>query len=377
MLRLFVTGDNHIGLSYDSHPKRGELVKERTESISRMVEEANRQECDFFVVTGDLFDSKSVGKASVKAVVDALKKFSAKVLVLPGNHDYYNSGSTVWKYFNEAIDGCSNITLLCDSREYAYDIREERAVFYPAICDSRNSDTNRLDWIKAKGIAADNEYRIGVAHGALDGLTYDAEGQYFPMKVSELESVPLDAWLIGHAHVCYPADVTTEYKNCGRIFNVGTHVQRDVHNNTEGYCFIVEIESGEGQKSVRVKKWNSSELRFARPDAIKLKAGDNLKAVLEDSLKNYSDKTVIDKLRIEGVVSDEDYADKTSIAEEVGKRFLEFDVDLRGLSKNITETLIDREYDDGSLPNQLLKKLMDDPIAVQMAYELLHGGKEA
>ena len=58
MIRIFQTGDNHIGKKYDRYPvARQRLIQSRLDGIRRMVQEANARECDFFVITGDLFDN--------------------------------------------------------------------------------------------------------------------------------------------------------------------------------------------------------------------------------------------------------------------------------------------------------------------------------
>ena len=55
MIRIFMTGDNHIGLKYASHENAGILAESRINAFAGMVEEANSEKCDLFVITGDLF----------------------------------------------------------------------------------------------------------------------------------------------------------------------------------------------------------------------------------------------------------------------------------------------------------------------------------
>ena len=128
---------------------------------------------------------------------------------------------------------------------------------YPAHCTSLHSapGENNLGWIKEEDIGGDGAYYIGIAHGAVEGETIDNEGAYFLMKRAELESIPVDAWLIGHTHVPFPKNLKAEeYTACEKIFNAGTHVQTDVACNTEGQCFIIEIA---GNKAVKAKKFIS------------------------------------------------------------------------------------------------------------------------
>ena len=45
MLKIFVTGDNHIGLKYASHEKAQALAAKRMEAFPAMVDAANREGC--------------------------------------------------------------------------------------------------------------------------------------------------------------------------------------------------------------------------------------------------------------------------------------------------------------------------------------------
>ena len=89
MTRIFVTGDNHIGLKYASHEQAAILAGARTKAFAGMVEAANEEQCALFVITGDLFENTySVSKKEIKTLLDLLTAFRGTVAILPGNHDY-------------------------------------------------------------------------------------------------------------------------------------------------------------------------------------------------------------------------------------------------------------------------------------------------
>ena len=153
MIKLFVTGDNHIGKRYDRYPQAKEkLIKSRIDSIEGMVREAEYEKCDLFIVTGDLFDRiNSIKVGDVKRVVDILSSFDGCVLVLPGNHDYYTGEEKVWNDFEKAMDSQDhNITILKEFKPYTFDIGDERVIVYPSYCQSKHSKKNNLTW-KPKG----------------------------------------------------------------------------------------------------------------------------------------------------------------------------------------------------------------------------------
>ncbi|MCH5184706.1 MAG: metallophosphoesterase [Oscillospiraceae bacterium] len=378
MLRIFMTGDNHIGLKYASHEKAAELIAARIDAFDGMVEKADENNCDLFVITGDLFDNNyGISKHDIAAVLNKLSAFRGTVVVLPGNHDYYDKDAKLWKYFADMVKDKDNILLLTDYRPYRIPINDEEAILYPALCTSLHSapGENKLGWIKEENIKPDSVYRLGIAHGAVEGETIDKEGLYFLMKRSESESIPVDAWLIGHTHVPFPKNLKEEsFVEGERIFNAGTHVQTDVSCNTEGCCFIIEIESGTGLKNVRAKKIISGGIRFYRRQ-IAVSAGETENIVMRE-LSDIPDNSVVDII-LKGAVSGEEYENRRVIAEKALARFIEGTYNDSELSKLITSDLIAKEFPETSFSAEFLNSLSDNPKEAQLAYELLKSIKEA
>ncbi len=376
MLRIFMTGDNHIGLKYASHEQSTVLANARINAFENMVAIANKENCALFVITGDLFENTySISKRDVKTLLDVLSCFNGTVVVLPGNHDYYDKDAKVWKYFKDAIKDIpstkDSIKLLTEYHPYSITAGDEDVVIYPAHCTYLHSEPgrNNLDWIKAAEIASDGTYRIGIAHGAVQGKTRDSNGQYFLMTIQELENIPVDAWLIGHTHVSFPR-LTEEFAPSEKILNAGTHVQTDVSCDTEGLCFIVEIDE---QKKVRAKKVKSGNLRFYRKNIV-LTAGE-MEAILDRELADIADNSVVD-LILSGAVTADEYDNRFSIIEESLSRFVEGTYNDSSLSKLISKELIDAEFAETSFSSSLLTALLDEPKEAQLAYELLKSLKE-
>lgn len=373
MLRIFLTGDNHIGLKYASHSQAATLAASRMSAFEEMVEAANREGCALFVIAGDLFENTyGVGKRDVTRLLDTLFRFRGTVAVLPGNHDYYDRETRLWRYFREALPEYDNIMLLSEYRPYTLEIDDEEVVLYPALCTTLHSQPgqNNLGWIKELDIPQDGAYHIGIAHGAVEGETIDNEGQYFLMGRAELEAIPVDAWLIGHTHVPFPRDLTNELAPAGKIFNAGTHVQTDVNCNTEGLCFVVEIAD---DKTVRAKRLVSGNLRFYRRE-VKLAAGEMAEQLARE-LADIADNSVVD-LRLSGAVLPEEYESCDRLVRDVLARFIEGDYDASALSKLISRDLIAAEFAETSFSAGLLNALLDEPKEAQLAYELLKTLKE-
>lgn len=373
MLKLFVTGDNHIGLKYARHERAALLAESRITAFESMVQTANREGCALFVITGDLFENTyGISKKDIARLLGMLSGFQGTVVVLPGNHDYYDGDVKLWQYFREVMASYDNILLLTDYRPYPLRVNDEEVVLYPAHCTSLHSAVgeNNLGWIKETDIPRDGAYHIGLAHGAVEGETIDKEGQYFLMKREELEAIPVDVWLIGHTHVPFPRDLTGVFSPAGKIFNAGTHVQTDVNCNTEGQCFIIKISE---DKAVQAKKAVSSDLRFYRK-SIALTAGSMEETLLRETA-DMADNSVVE-LFLSGAVAAEEYENRRAVLERVLSRFVEGTYDDYALSRLISKELIDAEYPETSFSASLLTALLDEPKEAQLVYELLEALKE-
>lgn len=366
MLRILLTGDNHIGLRYAGHEASAELAAARIDAFAGMVEAANENGCELFVVAGDLFERlRGIAKRDVKAVVDALSRFNGTVAVLPGNHDYYSPDAKLWQDFSDCAQSADNIMLLKEYRPYRVSAGDNDVVLYPALCTSMHSapGENNLGWIKEAEIDP-SVFNIGIAHGALEGETIDSEGLYFLMSRPELEAIPVDVWLIGHTHVPFPA-LTDSFTNAGRIFNAGTHVQTDVNCSCAGQSFIIELSD---DKSVRARQVETGNLRFYRK-SIAL-SPETMEDTLRRELSAFSDNSVVD-LRLSGSVTMDEYDTRHNLLEDLLVRFIEGTYSDAELSRLISEEIIDAEFAETSFAAGFLKDLLDEPKEAQLAYELL------
>lgn len=376
MIRIFQTGDNHIGMKYASHEKREVLSDARLSAFENMVKAANDSECGLFVITGDLFDNTyAISKKSISALVEMLSGFHGTVAVLPGNHDYYDPDAKLWRDFTSAAEKSDNIMILNQYRPYSLTVGDEEVVLYPAFCKSLHSGAgeNNLGWIRQEAIVPDGAYRIAIAHGALEGKTIDREGRYFLMTEQELEEIPVDVWLVGHTHVPFPDHLGDSYTSGGRIFNSGTHVQTDVSCNTKGLCFLLELEKKDGQCQVRAKKFESGNLYFCRRNLCL--TADRMEEQLENGLSDLPDNCVVD-LIVSGAVTAQEYEARTQILQEKLSRFIEGSFHDGGLSRLITGKIIESEFPETSFSAGFLTALLDEPKQAQLAYELLKTLKE-
>lgn len=369
MLKLFLTGDNHIGKKYDRYPEvRERLIESRFESLRGMVRLAENEGCELFVLAGDLFDNISGIKVSdVKRVVEILTEFHGTVLVLPGNHDYYTGEEKVWADFEKALSEREhNLILLKEYRPYSFEAGEQRVTVYPALCQSKHSRENNLDWMKRAELKKDS-VNLGLAHGAIAGVTPDLNEEYFLMTEAELSSIPMDAWLIGHTHIPYPA-LGTEDEEGHRIFNAGTHEQTDLHNHTRGYGFVITIFE---DKTVKAHSALSGRVFYHDLKlSVSPERADALEAALQEAVSDLEENAVV-RVRVSGSVKQEEYDRKEMLYQDALSRFLTYEYEDSELTAEITRERIRDEFPEISLAAKFMEGLMDDPVELRMAYQLL------
>lgn len=364
MIRILHTGDIHLGRAYhrqaQTYPQAAARCQNaRLEALRNVVVLAGRLRCDFLVIAGDLFDNKSVSVQLQKETVSILADCACSVLILPGNHDYYEGAEDIlWSKF---LQFASDNIILCTERR---PLEMGNVMFYPCACTDRYSSNNALDWVKEWTSYPANAIHVGLAHGALEGLSCDMEKRYYSMTRRELERCPMDVWLLGHTHIPSPnQDVVTGQ----RIFNAGTPQQTDVSNNTDGSAFLIEIDD---EKNVTARKYTTGVVRFNMLRLV-LHHGQSLRTLIETAIHSYDKSNTLLRLEITGVASTEDFPERETIYAEFRRQFLSFEVIDSALQQEITPAMIEAETIADSIENRLLKLYIDRPDLLNLAYELV------
>ena len=362
-LQIFHTGDVHLGMKFNNYGDEVKtlLVEARFDSLEYMIEKSNDLKADLFVVAGDLFNRIQVAKRDIERAVDILKKFNgACVLVLPGNHDYYDGVADLWADFERFSD--EKILLLNEDRPYYLDDYDLDAVVYPAHCHSKHSKDNSLGWIKEEGLSDRGKYHIGIAHGALEGLSADIEGNYYQMGMEELNSIATDLWLLGHTHVRYP--LHEEIRN-HKIFNPGTPEPDGLNFRDEGSAWHISLDE-EGSRAERII---TGEYRFFDRE-FEIESDADLQSLKSWALEGEPDKKII-RVYLKGSLSDECYKSLSDFYRELERDLFHFIVEDDELRVRINESTIEEEFVSGSFPYEFLNGLTHDEEALQIAYDLL------
>ena len=368
-IRIVHTADNHVGIAYQRYagePEvRGRLVAERIEALKRVVAEANARQAHFLVVAGDLFDRPTVAQRDVKDVVAVLAGFAGTdVLVLPGNHDFYEGPqSSLWKTFRDAV-GNRAIRVLSQPEVAAFEVDGQHVKFYPCPCPSKHGTEPLIDWVRDAAKEA-GTIHLGIAHGNVEGLGMDEEGRYFNMRQEDLQSAGVATWLLGHVHVPFPQP------NAGGrpvLFMPGIHTPDSVKCRHPGHAWYLEVDT---DGVTRFEQLTNGGVRFTRLEQT-LRSAADIDALRRSCAALPAADTVLD-LQLTGRLGANDRAAVETLLGELKERFLSV-TDDSSIEHELDAEMLATTYPTDSLQYRMLAKLLGDerhPDAAWLAHELL------
>lgn len=363
-LKIFLTSDVHLGMKFAGRPEvQAELAEARFSTLSRLVQRANEEKCNLFVVAGDLFEKVSVAKKDVIRAAQILGGFQGNLLtVLPGNHDYITGEQgDLWSTFEEHAG--DNVKVLKFKQIESLQHYDLNVNLYAAPCNSKHSSENCIGWIENEPRDGDLLH-IGVAHGSLEGFSPDFDRRYFPMTPSQLHACGLDLWLMGHTHIQYPKVPGPR----DRIFYPATPEPDGFDCGHEGKAWILEMDE---EKNIKAESIATGSF-FFMDEELFLNQDSELEQLLSNLLPP-DHSNILLNLKLKGRLSEEEYGKLGEIREILSDLFY-LKLEYGEVAQAITPDYIDKEYTKGSFPHTLLTALAedeDDREALQIAYELM------
>jgi DNA repair exonuclease SbcCD nuclease subunit len=366
-LRLLATADLHLGMRFAGYPQLQEALSEaRFTALERLVAQGNERECRLLIVAGDLFHRLSLPQRDIQRAADALNAFQGEaVAVLPGNHDYYaGEAGTLWKSFRARADG--HVLLLNEAHVHELAGYGLPVRLYPGPCTSKHSAQHALGWLAGRpGESSESAprpegaVRIGVAHGSLEGVSPDAQGEYYPMRRAELESFGLDLWVLGHTHRP-PADTDP------LLFLPGTPEPDGFDCAHEGSALLLEVEEGR----VRPERLATGAYRF-RSETLELTGEDTQAAFARYFGPDYR-RTLL-RLALRGSLEAEGLRLAREERERLRQAIAWLETDEGELRERITAAKLEAEFARGSFSWLLLHRLLESgqAEALEQAYELI------
>ncbi len=368
-LKILHTADIHLGMRFTRGYEpdlREALIDARAEVLDRLVGIANERECDLIVIAGDLFHNTNPSPNEIVSAASSLSEFTGQVLILPGNHDYYDEAvDSLWANF--APEMGENTTILREPEVARIDVADQPVAIYPGPCYSTRSEENMIGWVAEARKETEADFHIGVAHGDLEGVTPDFDQEYFPMTRRELEDTGVPIWLLGHAHIRYP-DVDHGSDELALFASTPEPDGFDCRHGGSVWVVTVEDENTSNFEAVQTGQYRFHEISRGVSGEADLKD-------IREKFSEFDSSKDLAKLKLEGRLKSDVYDHISETLEDLESQVLYLEYDLGDLLRQITQKDIDRIFTQESFPHRLLSTLAeneDDALALQKAYELIN-----
>lgn len=365
VLRILATADLHLGMRFAGYPDlQARLTEARFATLEALVARGNAEGCRLLLVAGDLFHRVSLPQREILRAADALNAFQGEaVAVLPGNHDYYTGAAgSLWRSFRERAG--DRVLLLAEPRVYDLAHYGLGVRLFPGPCTSKHSRTHALGWLAALpsgGVQPTaGGLAIGVAHGAIEGISPDAQGEYYPMRRAELDACGLDFWVVGHTHRP-PTDAD------GSLFIPGTPEPDGFDCRHAGSALLLEIAAGR----VRAERLDMGTFRFLRETLELAEEEDAGAAFARFHTPEYANTLL--RLTLRGLLGAEGLRRAHEEVRRLEQALPWVEVDDGELAERITPERVEAEFARGSFSWLLLRRLLEagDPEALEQAYALI------
>jgi len=366
-IKIFHTADLHLGMRFAGYPEiQDKLIHSRYETLENMVDIANKEKCDLFVISGDMFDRVTMKVNEIFRAVKALNEFDGElIIVLPGNHDFYIKDSNLWDEFSKHAG--DRVMVLKEPGVYDLSQHHLNMKIYACPCHSKYSAENMINKLDLDGMETDDAIKIGLAHGSLGGVSPDFEKTYYPMTQKELDSIRLNLWLLGHTHLTWPINPD---KN-SRILIPGTPEPDGFDCKHAGNAFIITIES---PSEIKIEKVDTGKNQFIIKE-IFLHDEQNIHRMKDEYSKKKYQNAIL-RLILKGRLKKEALEKAEEAIKEISKHVLLLQTNRDELNEEITPELINSEFTQDSFPHKLLLSLLEEEEdvsarALQKAYDII------
>ena len=220
-------GSRFVGISSDNE-NIGKRMRESTfKALDRIVLTAKKNDVDFVIFSGDIFDDENETPLTRSRFADALSKIKVKCFIAYGNHDR----SRKWE---DSIPLPDNAHVFSDKTERISfpDEGEEIVEIFGISYSKKHSEKDLTEGMKGN----DDTFSIGVLHCDLDSVSEDS--RYAPCKLSTLLGTGIDYWALGHIH---KRQVVNEYPH---VVYPGNTQGRNPKESGEKGAYIVTVTRG-------------------------------------------------------------------------------------------------------------------------------------
>lgn len=361
MTKILHTADWQIGRAYGTFDPEDAvaLAEARFAAVERLAVLATSEGVDAVVVAGDVFDAQTVSARTIRRLFHALEGYAGPWVILSGNHDAALAES-VWTHAARLGVVPGNVHLALSPK--FIELAEQRIAVLCAPLTQRHTYGDLTEWFDG-AVTPAGWLRIGLAHGAVQGLLAEDLDSANPITADRALRARLDYLALGDWHGTKRIDDRTWYS--------GTPEPDRFRSNDSGNALLVQIDQPGETPTVRAvrtaqHRWRQLTHRIA--------VASDLDALLE-SLSKALASDVLD-LAVTGQVDLADHARLRAALGMAEGRVRCIRTDLAALQLAPTATDIAALHADGYL-GEVLAELRDtsgdDARRAQDALAILTG----
>lgn len=198
--RFVHAADLHLDSPFRGMAMLPESIRERIvdapfQALRQLVAISLREQVDFVLLSGDIYDGETPSlraKLAVQAVLNELAAAQIQVFIVHGNHDPLNERQTDWALPEHVhVFGTGEVTM-----RPAYDRDGHLAAHIYGISYGQAAETENLA-LKFQ-VQDPSAYNIALLHCNVDG---DQQHEsYAPCTTQQLVRAGMDYWALGHVH---------------------------------------------------------------------------------------------------------------------------------------------------------------------------------
>ncbi len=188
MIKFLHAADFHLDSAFAAlQPEQAAARRQEQRELLKDLSETCRQyECNLLLLSGDLFDGRSVYRDTLDALWEALSECGAKVFISPGNHDYIHPASP---YLTRTWP--ENVHIFTSPKIEAVSVPELGCTVYGGAFTAPNMQ-NMLHGFQAP----EAQTNFMVLHA--DPLALDSP--YNPISAGDIADSRLTYLALGHVH---------------------------------------------------------------------------------------------------------------------------------------------------------------------------------
>ncbi len=209
MIKLLHTADWQIGKQFGQFEvdDAALLADARFTVVERLANLATEQGIHAILVAGDVFDAQGVADKTIHRLFNCMAAFKGPWVLIPGNHDAALAES-VWtraKRLN-AVPPNAHLCLTPEPLVFS----SLGLALLPAPLTQRHTHSDLTEWFASASVPADL-FRVGLAHGSVQGILADGIDSSNPIAAGRAEQSGLDYLALGDWHGTKQVDTRTWY----------------------------------------------------------------------------------------------------------------------------------------------------------------------